>query len=314
MYMDLDGSVPFDPENQQLPHRFARRHWWITQVEPARMEAYRNLRYHELGKLSDDMLCTLGGGTVNAGLALLYQAPSFPGLSVTPWIQGAGDPAFVHDYLHDGIALPQRLHPALGITGSRTTYVPAIYAMQNTRYQSPIDGGTLGPQDPTYDQLPTGLSSDTRWTRNRWFDYSTPYRDVVLDHYFPTWPQSGMPEFKVGGWVYHDFIEPWHQSDRQYGWGHKDSGEGPHIATVSEPADVDVCWNEGKSPVFTQWPQALKAPAWSVPYGSFFDYFKRRLGVVSGPVAVDILLFGGWDTTSFYGHESVLYDALRGRT
>lgn len=82
------------------------------------------------------------------------------------------------------------------------------------------------------------------------------------------------------------------------------------FGAVSEPAGVHVAWSSGKHPVFTQKAGPSSTPAWTVPYGSFYDYFSHRMQKRN----IGLMPMGGWDTTAIFGHEEELRDALYGGT
>lgn len=188
--------------------------------------------------------------------------------------------------------------------------------MSNTRYAYPIDDAQTG----AYDQLPNGL--DNRWRESRWYDIAShvmtsgkSYRDYTLDQALAD-PETAP---HIGAMVFHPFIEPFDENRAAAkGWHTAPVGSEPHIATISEPAGVEVYWSALTFPLFSQKGPGGHTPAWTIPYGSLYDYFAKRVTTTqtdNGPQKqIDLILLGGWDNTAFYGHERDIAEALAGGT
>jgi hypothetical protein len=148
-------------------------------------------------------------------------------------------------------------------------------------------------------------------------DFTSATRDFMQDLFYPTW-QTGPTthDFGVGAWVNSVFIEPAAQSigEQQHGWGLLTDGL-PGFGTNAEAADVSVSWGNGP-PVFTQKTGTTgSSPAWAIPYGSLYNYLKKRLNPpANSGIGLKLFLIGGWDTTTLYGHEQTLKDAISGGT
>lgn len=325
-FRQANPSLPISDSEllQQYPNlvtRFVRRATYLDDHQNA-SAAWHEMRYQLLATLYKNMLDSFSASGTSPKLALLYQAPTPPGLGLH-YGQTVTDPTWLRDYLDAGAALAEPLSQALSTQGclSRTIFVAQTTSMYNTRYTAPIDTGASGNKDLP----PTG--TDPIWKELRWSDMSiaivpntsTSFRDFTLDLSQPAWNSTSALR---GGWVYHPFIEPWYnispQSQYYVGWGINGASQPtPNIATVSVPADTRVEWDlPSTSPpvVFSQKGRSGSTPAWSVPYGSLYDYLLHRIGVHDYTIRAELILIGGWDTTALYGHEQQIYQAINGGT
>jgi hypothetical protein len=329
---------PDEPDPQQYPgnNRFARRYRYLNDADD--WQRWRDFRASAIASLYKDFLDEVSGsGNTAPKLALLYLAPTAPNINLN-YAEFAHweNPTAIPNYLRDAAVLPADIHAWLHEEGGedlteRIIYVPPTFSMIQTMYGWPPGKGEVS----TYNRLPRGWSTgfnpdgnpqtgpDTLWIRQRWYDYDSSaneatgwvkYRDYTLDSYFPAYSPGVSPLFGTGAWVYHDFVEPSVEYDRNnpnnmHGWGLNDSStyrDYPVFGAVSEPADVFVSWSQYRKPVFAQDPGPASTKAWGVPYYSFYDYFINRMQQKN----ISLMLMGGWDTTAIFGHEKDLKDAL----